>query len=61
MVEFLSTPREAGQQVSRRADRNYTALKIQNKLLPKSYQAVNFENLRPSQKGKKLLKCSFEK
>jgi hypothetical protein len=58
MVEFLSTPREAGQQVSRRADRNYTALKIQNKLLPKSYQAVNFEDigLHKLKDGKELIK-----
>jgi hypothetical protein len=41
----LSTPWKASPQVSGRADRNYTALKIQNKLLSKSYQAVNFEYL----------------
>ena len=39
----LSTPKQASPQVSGRADRNYTALKIRNKLLSKSYQAVNFE------------------
>jgi hypothetical protein len=45
MKGWLSSfPREAGQQVSGRADRNYTALKIPKKLLLKSYQPVNFEN-----------------
>ncbi len=41
----LSTPKQASLQVSGRADRNYTALKVRNKLLFKSYQAVNFELL----------------
>jgi hypothetical protein len=39
----LSTPKQASPQVFGRADRDYTALKMQNKLLSKSYQAVNFE------------------
>src|ERR687887_2704225 len=39
----LSTPRQASPQVPGSTDRNYTALKIHNKLLLKSYQPVNFE------------------
>jgi hypothetical protein len=39
----LSTPKQASPQVFEGADRDYTALKMQNKLLSKSYQAVNFE------------------
>jgi hypothetical protein len=39
----LSTPKQASPQVSGKIDRNYTALKIHNKLLLKSYQPVNFE------------------
>jgi hypothetical protein len=34
----LSTPKQASPQVSGKIDRNYTALKIHNKLLLKSYQ-----------------------
>jgi hypothetical protein len=41
----LSTPRQASPQVPGSTDRNYTALKIHNKLLLKSYQPVNFEHL----------------
>jgi hypothetical protein len=40
----LSTPKQASPQVSGKIDRNYTALKIHNKLLLKSYQPVNFES-----------------
>ena len=39
----LSTPKQASPQVSGKIDRNYTALKIHNKLPLKSYQPVNFE------------------
>ena len=39
----LSTPKQASPQVFGGADRDYTALKMQNKLLLKSYQPVNFE------------------
>jgi hypothetical protein len=42
----LSTSWKASPQASGRADRNYTTLKIQNELLSKSYQAVNFEYFR---------------
>jgi hypothetical protein len=40
-----STPKQARSQVLGRTGRNYTALKILNKLLLKSYQPVNFEDL----------------
>src|ERR671936_2915154 len=39
----LSTPKQASPQAPGGTDRNYTALKIHNKLLLKSYQPVNFE------------------
>jgi hypothetical protein len=41
----LSTPKQASPQVSERTDRNLRGFKNIQKLLLKSYQPVNFEDL----------------